>query len=326
MQSNDEMKQRGGVSRRQIIRGAAAAAAGGTFLAGAACQTAGAPGLGGRRLKGNINHSVVSWPFQVFGEEWELPELCRVATRLGARSVELVGPEGWEELARHGLDCAISPNGMPGEPYVKGLNNPAYQREVIASTRRVIEAAADAPIKVPAVIAFTGFAWRDVNNHAAGVIDPEEGARNTVEGLKQLARLAERHNIEIHLEHLNSRVEGDNFRGHPGYQGDHVDYCVDILRRVGSEKVKLLFDVYHVQIMDGDLIARIREFGTDIIGHIHTAGVPGRRELDQQQEIFYPPVMEALLEIGYTGYVGHEFIPTRDPIKGLREAIAVCDV
>jgi sugar phosphate isomerase/epimerase len=292
------------------------------------CATATAPtrNKASQKLRGNINHSLVSWPFMAFGEKWDLDTACHAARQAGCLSVELVDPDGWATLAQHGLNCAIAPNGMPGEPYVKGLNNLSLHDEVIASTRKVIEAAAKAPVKVSAVIAFTGFKYRDAENPGAGVIDPEEGAENTVNGLKKLASIAEPLGIEIHLEHLNTRVAGDNFRGHPGYQGDRIDYCADIIRRVGSPNVKLLFDLYHVQIMDGDLINRIRSFGTDLIGHIHTAGNPGRRELDQQQEIFYPPIMQALLDIGYKGYVGHEFIPTRDPRAGLQEAIAVCDV
>ena len=109
-------------------------------------------------------------------------------------------------------------------------------------------------------------------------------------------------------------------KGHPGYQGDDVDYCADIIRKVGSPRVKLLFDIYHVQIMHGDIIRRIRQYGADLIGHVHTAGVPGRGELDDTQEINYPPLMQALLDVGYSGYVGQEFIPTRGAMEGLREA------
>jgi hydroxypyruvate isomerase len=114
-------------------------------------------------------------------------------------------------------------------------------------------------------------------------------------------------------------------KGHPGYQGDDIDYVADIVRRVGSPRVKVLFDIYHVQIMHGDVIRRMDEC-RDVIGHVHTAGNPGRGELDDQQEIQFPPIMRKLLEIGYTGYVGHEFIPTRDPLVGLRQAVQVCDV
>ena len=277
-------------------------------------------------LRGNIRHSVVSWPFQVFGEQWDLDTLCRIGRDLGAESVELVDPDGWPTLAKYGLTCAIAPNGMPGQPFVKGLNNPAWHDEVISRTRKVIEAAAKSPVPVPAVIAFTGFACRDPENPAAGSIPPDEGARHTVEGLRKLAAIAAPHGIEIHVEHLNTRITGDDNRGHPGYQGDHIDYCADIIRATGAPNVKLLFDIYHIQVMDGDLIRRIREYGPALIGHIHTAGTPGRGELDDEQEIHYPALMRALVESGYKGYVGHEFIPTRDPREGLAQAIAVCDV
>lgn len=318
-----------GITRREMMQRtmtATAAAAAGATVAGCIAPAGKSKPLGGASLKGNINHSLVSWPYMAFGEEWSLDTLCQVAVELNCKKVELVGPDGWDTLAEYGLSCPISPNGMPGEPYVKGLNNPAYQAEVIETTRKVIEAAAEAPIDVPSVIAFTGFEYIDVDNPGAGTIPLDEGADNTVEGLKKLARIAEPLGVNIYVEHLNSRVLNDNYRGHPGFQGDDIDYCADIIRRVGSPHVKLLFDIYHVQIMDGDLIRRIREYGTDLIGHIHTAGNPGRTELDDHQEINYPPIMRALLEIGYEGAVGHEFIPTRDPREGLRQAIAVCDV
>jgi hydroxypyruvate isomerase len=114
-------------------------------------------------------------------------------------------------------------------------------------------------------------------------------------------------------------------KGHPGYQGDHTDYCIELIKQVGSPRMKLLFDIYHVQIMDGDVIARIRQYA-EYIAHVHTAGNPGRRELDDEQEINYPPIMRALLDVGYAGYVGQEFIPTRDPLAGLQQAVKLCDV
>ncbi len=271
-----------------------------------------------------IKQILVSWPYMYFGEEWNLDQLCQAAVDLGCHGIELVGPDEWPTMQQYGLVCGMSVNGMPDPPFEKGLNNPRYQEEVIARTKRRIEECAEA--NVPNVIAFTGFEYLDVDNPDKGVIPPDEGANNTVAGLKELALYAERNDVTICVEHLNSRFEGDDFRGHPGYQGDDIDYCADIIRRVGSSHVKLLFDIYHVQIMNGDIIARIKEFGTDLIGHIHTAGVPGRRELDDEQELFYPPIMKALLEIGYEGYVGQEFIPTRDPMEGLREAVELCDV
>ncbi len=146
-------------------------------------------------------------------------------------------------------------------------------------------------------------------------IPDDVGADNCVEGFKQIVGHAEKKGVTLCLEMLNSRVSTHPMKGHPGYQGDHTDYCIDIIKRVGSPNLKLLFDIYHVQIMDGDVISRIRQH-RDYIAHVHTAGNPGRGELDDKQEINYPPIMEALLEIGYQGHVGQEFIPTRDPSRG----------
>lgn len=273
---------------------------------------------------GRINQIIVSWPYMVFGNQWSLDELCQAAVELGAQGIELVGPDEWPTMQKYGLVCGLSVNGMPDPPYEKGLNNPRYQEEVIERTKKRIIECAEAGVKN--VIAFTGFEHRDLDNPDAGIIPPDEGAANTVAGLKELALHAEKHDVTICMEHLNSRFENDDFRGHPGYQGDDIDYCADIIREVGSSHVKLLFDIYHVQIMNGDIIARIKEYGTDLIGHIHTAGVPNRRELDDHQELKYPAIMQALLDIGYEGFVGHEFIATRDPMDGLRQAMDLCDV
>jgi hydroxypyruvate isomerase len=146
-----------------------------------------------------------------------------------------------------------------------------------------------------------------------------------VAGFKQIVGYAEKKGINLAIEMLNSRVTDHPMKGHPGYQGDHVDYCMEIIRQVGSNRLGLLFDIYHVQIMDGDIIRRIHQCGEAIM-HVHTAGNPGRGELDAAQEINYPPCMQALLDIGYKGYVGQEFIPTRDALAGLTEAVKLCDV
>jgi hydroxypyruvate isomerase len=146
-----------------------------------------------------------------------------------------------------------------------------------------------------------------------------------VAGLKKLARLAEAKQVTINLEHLNTRDGTHPMKGHPGYQGDDLDFVADIIRQVGSPRVRLLFDIYHVQVMHGDVIRRM-ESCRDIIGHVHTAGNPGRAELDDTQEINFPPILRKLVELGYDGYVGHEFIPTRDPLTGLRQAVELCDV
>jgi hydroxypyruvate isomerase len=287
-------------SRRGVLQAAAGVAAG-TFLTGAAPSES-------PKLNGRIRHSVVNWCFN--GHWKDVDEYCRVVKGLGCESLELIDPMHWPTLKKHGLTCAIA--GSHG--FVKGLNNPKYQDECSAKIRTRIDEAAD--FGCPSVITFTGMAED---------IPADLGADNCVAALKALAGHAEAKGVTICLEMLNTRASDHPMKGHPGYQGNHTDYCVDILKRVGSPRVKLLFDVYHVQIMDGDVIRRIREH-KDFIGHVHTAGNPGRGELDTKQEIYYPPIMQALLDVGYTGFVGHEFIPTRDPLAGLQEAIAACDV
>jgi len=273
--------------------------------------------------RGRIKQSIVYWCFNSAGEKWDIETMCRVAKDLGVSSIELAPPETWPVIKKQGLTSAIVPNGMPGAPFMRGLNNPRFHEEVIARTGEMIDAAAAAGF--PAVIAFTGYKWRDPEDPQSGEISREEGADNCVRALEELAGQAEKKGVTICLEHLNTRDDSNPMKGHPGYQGDDVDYVAGILRRVGSERAKMLFDIYHVQIMNGDVIRRIEQC-RDVIGHIHTAGNPGRAELDDQQEILYPPIMRKLLEVGYAGYVGQEFIPTRDPLAGLEQAVELCDV
>lgn len=274
-------------------------------------------------LKGNINHSAVFWCFNIAGELWDIEKMCQVAKSLGIKSVEITGPDEWPTIQKHGLTCALAANGMPGAPFMKGLNNLAYHDQVISTTAKRIEECAAA--KMPSVIAFTGYKWRDAEDPNSGEISLQEGADNCVAGLKKLAPVAEKFGVNICLEHLNTRDDSHPMKGHPGYQGDDVDYVANIVRRVGSPRVKMLFDFYHVSVMNGDCMRRLEQ-NIDIIGHIHTAGNPGRGELDDTQEINFPPLMRKLVQLGYKGYVGHEFIPTRDPLTGLREAVELCDV
>lgn len=314
-----------GCTRRDVLKGAAGFAAAGFAAAGAAaCSAPGASrGAGPEKpaaRRGRLRQSVAAWPYEA---HWDLDRLCRVARELGIESVELVGPEAWPTLAKHGLTCAISPCGMPDPPFVKGLNNLRHHEEVIAVTKKTIDACADFGAKT--VIAFTGYKWRDPADPTSGEIPPDEGAANCVAGLKELCAYAEKKGVSVAVEILNTRVSDHPMKGHPGYQGDHVDYVADIVRRVGSPSAKILFDVYHVQVMDGDIIRRIREL-RDLIGHVHTAGNPGRGEIDATQEIHYRAVFQALADVGYRGFVGHEFIPTRDPRRGLEEACALADL
>ncbi len=272
---------------------------------------------------GRIRQSLAYWCLNATEWQWDIHRVCETACSLGCRSVELAPVEDWPAIRGYGLDIAIALNGMPDPVFAKGLNNPRYQEEVIATTKKSIDTCADHGVRN--VIAFTGYKWRDAADPSAGEIPRGEGAANTVKGLRELARYGESRGVTVCMEHLNTRDDSHPMKGHPGYQGDDIDYCADIIREVGSSHAKLLFDIYHVAIMNGDIIRRLRQY-RDLLGHIHTAGVPGRAELDDCQEIHYPAVMRTLVEIGYTGYVGQEFIPTRDPAEGLRQAVALCDV
>ncbi len=294
-------------TRRQLALGAAASMA--------------APAATRAAMKGRIKQSIVQWCFATAG--WSVEKTCSVAQSLGCKSVELVGPEDWPTLKRYGLECAIAPNGMPDPPFVRGFNNPRHQKQVIEVTKKTIDQAADFGCK--RVIAFNGYKWNDAEDPSSGEISLEEGAKNTVQGLKALAGPAEKKGITVCLEMLNTRDDSHPMKGHPGYQGDDLDYCADIVAQVGSENVKLLFDIYHVQVMNGDVMRRLVQY-SDLIGHVHTAGNPGRKELDDEQEIHYPGIMRALVKMNYEGFVGQEFIPTADPLAGLTQAVERCDV
>ncbi len=311
------------VNRRQLLQIASGAAAGACALAAAG------PVCAEKAVtKGRVKQSIVQW---CFADYWNLEQMCQVANQLGCLSIELIAPEHWSTLKKHGLTCAISPSHL----FVQGMNNPRYQDGCIEMLKQRIDQCAEAGVKT--VITFTGYAeesgdWNkgdnpDLSKLPPGrrAIGPDEGLKNCVEGFKRVVGYAEKKQINLAIEMLNTRATDHPMKGHPGYQGDHVDYCMDIIRQVGSPRLGLLFDIYHVQIMDGDVIRRIRQCG-EAIKHVHTAGNPGRGELDETQEINFPPIMKALLDIGYQGFVGVEFIPTRDPLAGLTQAVRLCDV
>jgi hydroxypyruvate isomerase len=294
-------------SRRHLLKKTLGLAA-----AGAAAIPASTHAQEGRGIKkGRIKQSVVSW---CFAKHWSLDKTCQIAKNLGCKSVELVHPKDFPTLKKHGLTCAITTIDMGGPPFIEGWNNVKHHDKLWNVTKEAIDAASD--FGSPNVICFTGY---------ANGISPKEGIKNCVQGLKAMAGYAEKKGVSLSLEMLNTRDDSDPNKGHPGYQGDHIDYCMEIINEVDSCHLNLLFDVYHVQIMDGDVIRRIHECGS-AIGHVHTAGNPGRGELDENQEINYPPIMKALLDINYRGFVGQEFIPTRDPLEGLIQAVELCDV
>jgi hydroxypyruvate isomerase len=254
---------------------------------------------------GRIQQSVIHWCFKPMPVE----ELANHAARMGLKSVELVAPENWPTLKKLGLICAISSS----HGFTKGFAHKEEHAECLEVLRKQIDLTSEAGF--PSIITFSGF--------RRGISD-EEGMKNMVDGLKQIVGHAEKKKVTVCLEMLNSRVNIE-MKGHPDYFCDKIEMAVEVCKRVGSERMKVLFDIYHVQIMEGDIIARIKQFHP-YIGHYHTAGVPGRNELDDTQEINYVPIMKAIAETGYKGYVGQEFIPTRDKALALNEAVKLCDV
>jgi hydroxypyruvate isomerase len=312
------------MNRREMLgTSASLAALGALGLSQGGCAsspTATAPAA----TKGRIKHSLVHWCYEAFGNKWNGEQICQVAKQMGCVSVELTAPEVYPIIKQHGLTNAIVQINMnPDPPFLRGFNNPDNWPKLVKATTEAIDAAAQ--YGFPNVICFTGYSAKNPSDPNSSHISPEEGARNCVTGLKQIMGYAEQKKVTLCMEMLNSRETTHPMKGHPGYQGDHTDYCIDICKAISSPRMKLLFDVYHVQIMDGDVIRRLRQH-REYIGHVHVAGNPGRGELDNKQEINFPPIMETLLEIGYTGYVGQEFIPNRDALQGLRQAISLCDV
>ena len=254
---------------------------------------------------GRINQSLVTWNFRPL----TIPELAKLSVKFGVKSVELIGPEHWPMLKELGLKCAIA--GSHG--FAKGFAQPEQHAECLKVLEQRIEQCA--AHGVPAVITFSGFRKG---------LTVDDATKNTIVGLKKIAPFAEKHKVTVALEMLNSKVNVE-MKGHPDYFCDNMDVSVDILKAVGSPYVKVLFDIYHVQIMHGDVISRLRKYAP-YIAHYHTAGNPGRNEIDATQEINYPPIMRAIAETNYTGYVGQEFIPVRDTVKSINESVQLCDV
>jgi hydroxypyruvate isomerase len=261
------------------------------------------PAIGQRVVKrGRIRQSVTRWTYRSLA----LPDLCRAAADIGLTAIDLLEEPDWAVVRQFGLLCSMGYAGGGSIP--DGLNVKANHNTIVANFERLIPRAEAE--RVPNVITFFG--------NRRGMSD-EEATANCVEGLNRVRRIAEDHGVTICVELLNSKVN------HKDYQGDRTAFGAAIIRAVGSPRVKLLYDIYHMQIMEGDVIRTIRA-NRDLIGHFHTGGVPGRHELDDSQEINWRAVCLAIADTGFTGYVAHEFEPTRDPLTSLREAVALCDV
>jgi len=257
---------------------------------------------GGTKLKGRLKQSVARWCYNKI----PLDDFARECAAMGLKGIDLLGPKEWETVKKHGLVPTMM---MPGGGTIPdGLNRKESHDKIEKELRENIPLAAAAG--VPNIITFSG--------NRRGLPDGE-GLENCVIGLNRVKGLAEQHGVTICLELLNSKVD------HKDYQCDHTPWGVEVVKRVNSPRVKLLYDIYHMQIMEGDIIRTIRN-QIQWIGHFHTGGVPGRHELDETQELNWATVARAIAETGYTGYIAHEFVPTRDPLKSLREAVQLCDV
>lgn len=254
----------------------------------------------GAARKGRIRHSVCKWCYGKVA----LEDLAVFCAANGISSIELVGPGDWPVLKKHGLICAMTPT----HRIESGLNRKENRAACLKAIREAIEATAAAGF--PNVICFSG---------NRGGMGDEEAWSNCAEALRQVTPLAEDKGVTICMELLNSK------RSHKDYHCDRTPWGVELCKRVDSPRFKLLYDIFHMQIMEGDVIDTIRE-NMAHIGHIHTAGVPGRNEIDETQELYYPPIMKAIADLKFAGYVAQEFVPKRDPLTSLRQAVDLCDV
>ncbi len=272
----------------------------------AASALASMPGIGKGEetaaTKKRIKQAVCRWCYQ----KMPIDDLCAAAAQMGLFGVDLLYPEEYDVPRRHGLVCTMAYAGAGTIP--NAMNRVENHAAIEAALRTNIPLAVKAGI--PNVITFSG--------NRKGMSD-EEGARNTVAGLNGVKKIAEDNGVVICLELLNSKVN------HPDYMCDHTAWGVRVVEEVNSPNVKLLYDIYHMQIMEGDIIATINK-NVSWIGHFHTGGVPGRHELDDAQEVQWDGVMRAIAATDYKGYVAHEFIPVRDPMTSLRAAVKLCDV
>jgi hydroxypyruvate isomerase len=251
---------------------------------------------------GHLKQSVSRWPYNSI----PLSDFCRAVADIGLPAIDLLEEPDWAVAREHGLVCSMGYAG--GGSIRDALNVVANHDGIVRNFERLIPRAA--AMRVPNVITFFG--------NRRGMSD-EAAIANCVTGLNRVRKIAEDNGVTICVELLNSKVN------HPDYQGDRTSFGLAVVKAVDSPRVKLLYDIYHMQIMEGDLIKTIRDHHS-FIAHYHTGGVPGRHELDDTQEVNWRAVCRAIVDTGFTGYLAHEFVPTRDPLTSLREAVALCDV
>lgn len=282
---------------RQIAAGSAAVAAAHVLAAHA---PAAEKEMG--KLKGNIRHSACKWCYSKIA----LEQFCEGSKAMGLQGIDLLEAKDFPALKKHGLQCSMV-SGVPGS-ITSGLNRLENHDRIVKFFEETIPVVAEHGY--PNIICFSG--------NRDGMSD-KEGLENCARGLKRVTPMAEKHNVTLCMELLNSK------RSHKDYMCDRSAWGVELCRKVGSERFKLLYDIFHMQIMEGDVIGTIEE-NHQYFGHYHTGGVPGRAEIDDSQELFYPAIMRAIVKTGFKGYVAQEFVPRQDPLTSLRQAIGICDV
>jgi hydroxypyruvate isomerase len=289
------------MQRRQLLKNLTAGALAATGLP--KLHAAGHEVLQQAALKGRINHSVCRWCFDFLA----LDQLCVEVKKIGFTAIDLVGPKDWPVLKQHGIDSSMCNGAEIG--LTRGWNDKQYHATLIKNYTEHIELVSKAGYKN--LILFSG------NRNG---MDDETGLKNCVEGLKQIIGLAEKKGVVLQIEIFNSKID------HKDYMADKSAWAVELCKRLGSPNFKILYDIYHMQINEGDIIRTIKD-NHQYFGHYHTAGVPGRHEIDTTQELYYPAIMEAIVATGYQGYVAQEFIPVAaDKIGSLRKAVQLCDV
>ena len=260
----------------------------------------------GSILKGKINHSVCRWCYGSI----PLDDLCTSAKDIGLQSIELLNVDEFATVKKHGLSCAIVSSNTKDWGITKGWNKKEHHEGLEKWHKYLIDETAKAGFKN--LICFSGNRDKDVND--------EQGMKTCAEGLKKIMSYAESKKVVLVMELLNSKVD------HKDYMCDHTNWGVELCKMIGSENFKLLYDIYHMQIMEGDVIRTIRE-NQKYIAHYHTGGVPGRHEIDETQELYYPSIMNAIVETGFKGFVAQEFIPARaDKMASLKQGVTICDI
>jgi hydroxypyruvate isomerase len=295
------------MKRREIIKSIAAGAAGLAVSSKLQAAMHDIDDTENYKLKSNINHSVCQWTYNFLS----LEELCNVVKKIGFSNIDLLAPKDWPTVKKNGINCSMCYTAGKIS-LTEGWNHTENHAWLIKDYLEAIPLVSAAGYKN--LICFSG------NKKA---MDDETGLKNMTDGIKQIIGLAEKNNVIVQIEVFNSKVN------HPDYMGDNTKWAIELCKRIGSPNFKILYDIYHMQISEGDIIATIKK-NHEYFGHYHTAGVPGRHEIDDTQELFYPAIMRAILETGYTGYVAQEFMSIAkendDKIKSLKKAVKLCDV